>query len=119
MLGYTGPSRSRQSRLMSAPGSPSTPPTAAVRPARLLPFAAIMLVSVMVIGIGWYRGVSPDAALERHATIDAFVAEHWVVALAAFAAIYVAVVALSLPGAALLTICGGAMFGGLAAGSAA
>jgi uncharacterized membrane protein YdjX (TVP38/TMEM64 family) len=85
----------------------------------LLPFAAIMLVSVMVIGIGWYRGVSPVAALERHATIDAFVAEHWVVALAAFAAIYVAVVALSLPGAALLTICGGAMFGGLAAGSAA
>jgi uncharacterized membrane protein YdjX (TVP38/TMEM64 family) len=85
----------------------------------LLAFAAIMLVSIVVVGIGRYNGLTAVALLERRAAIDTFVAEHWVAALVAFAAIYVIVVALSLPGGALLTICGGAIFGGLAAGIAA
>ena len=104
---------------MSAPGNSNSPPTAGVRPARLLAFAAIMIAGFVVIGIGRYNGLSPVALLERHAAIEAFVARHWVAALLAFAAIYVVVVALSLPGAALLTIFGGALFGGLAAGTAA
>jgi uncharacterized membrane protein YdjX (TVP38/TMEM64 family) len=104
---------------MSTPGSPVSPPTAAIRPARVLAFAALIVLGFVVVGIGRYEGLSPVALLERHAAIDAFVATHWLAALAAFAAIYVVVIALSLPGGALLTICGGAIFGGLAAGSAA
>jgi len=104
---------------MTVPGNPDTPPTAGARPAPLLALAAIMVVSVVVIGIGRYNGLSAAGLLERHAAVDAFVARHWVAALIAFAAIYVVVIGLSLPGGALLTICGGAIFGGLAAGTAA
>jgi uncharacterized membrane protein YdjX (TVP38/TMEM64 family) len=104
---------------MSAPGNPNSPPTAGVRPARLLAFAAIMVTGFIVIGVGRYSGLSPVALLERHAAIDAFVARHWAAALLVFAAIYVVAVALSLPGGAFLTICGGAVFGGIAAGTAA
>jgi uncharacterized membrane protein YdjX (TVP38/TMEM64 family) len=85
----------------------------------LLAFVAIMVAGVVVVGIGRYNGLSPIALLEHRAAIDALVARHWAAALLAFAVIYVIVVALSLPGGALLTIFGGAIFGGLAAGAAA
>jgi uncharacterized membrane protein YdjX (TVP38/TMEM64 family) len=78
-----------------------------------------MAVSFVVIGIGRHNGLSAAALLERHAAIDALVARHWVAALIAFTAIYVVAVALSLPGGAILTIFGGAVFGGLAAAIAA
>jgi uncharacterized membrane protein YdjX (TVP38/TMEM64 family) len=99
-------------------------PTVSTGPAgfrlvRLLPLAVIILVSAVVIATGWYRHLSPVALLERRMAIDAFVAGHRFEALAAFTAAYALAVALSLPGAVLLTICGGIVFGGIAGGLAA
>jgi len=103
-----------------SPGSPLPPPSSArVRPARLVPLAIIVLAGAAVIGVAWYKGLSPVSLLEQRVAIDAFVGEHRVAALLAFTGIYTVVVALSLPGAALLTICGGIIFGGLPAGLAA
>jgi len=51
--------------------------------------------------------------------IDAFIDAHPVAAIAAFMAVYIAVVALSIPGAALLTTSGGILFGTFIGGSAA
>ncbi len=105
-----------------SPGHPSGDPgpsSPCPRAARLVPLAVVVVVSAAVIGLAWYKGLSPVSLLERRVAIDAFVGEHWLAALAAFAAIYAVAVALSLPGASLLTICGGIVFGGIAGGIAA
>jgi len=94
-------------------------PTPSARPARLLPLAAIALVSLAVIAVGWFEGVSASVLIERRSAVEAFVAQHWLAALVAFGAIYALTVALSLPGGALLTVGGGIIFGGLAGGFAA
>jgi uncharacterized membrane protein YdjX (TVP38/TMEM64 family) len=89
------------------------------RPARLLPLAAIVFASASLIAIAWYVGFTPVTLLERRAAIDAFVSAHWLAALGGFTVLYALAVALSLPGGAILTVCGGIAFGGLAGGSAA
>jgi uncharacterized membrane protein YdjX (TVP38/TMEM64 family) len=107
---------------MSARADPHpTVPAAAARfrLTRVLPLAVIVLVSVTVIAMGWYRYLSPGALIGHRDAIDAFVAEHQIAALAVFAGVYALAVALSLPGAALLTVCGGVVFGALAGGLAA
>jgi uncharacterized membrane protein YdjX (TVP38/TMEM64 family) len=103
----------------AADPNPPCPPVARFRPARLVPLGIIAFVSLNLIVLLWYYGLSPVALLERRVAIDAFVAEHRIAALGAFMAIYALAVALSLPGAVLLTICGGIVFGGFAGGLAA
>jgi uncharacterized membrane protein YdjX (TVP38/TMEM64 family) len=103
----------------AADPDPTDRSAARFRPARLVPLGLIMLLSVVVIAVGWYTDLSPVTLLERRAAIDRLVAEHRIVALAAFMGIYALAVALSLPGAVLLTICGGIVFGGFFGGLAA
>jgi uncharacterized membrane protein YdjX (TVP38/TMEM64 family) len=103
----------------AADPDPTDRSAARFRPARLVPLGLIMLLSVIVIAVGWYMDLSPVTLLERRAAIDRLVAEHRIVALAAFMGIYALAVALSLPGAVLLTICGGIVFGGFFGGLAA
>src|SRR4030081_3411975 len=94
-------------------------PTPERRAVRFLPLALIGLVSVTVIALGWHNHLSFAGLLASRAPIDAMVAGHPVAALAAFAGLYAVAVALSLPGAVFLTICGGAVFGAVAGGLAA
>jgi uncharacterized membrane protein YdjX (TVP38/TMEM64 family) len=106
---------------MSVPADPvpsARPASAGMRIARLVPLAAIALVSVIAIAVGWHEGLSPIVLIERRVAIEEFVGEHRLAALAAFAGIYALAVALSLPGAALLTVSAGVIFGGLAGGLA-
>ncbi len=77
----------------------------------------IVLLAVIAAAIGAFfyfdlgRYLSLEAFKAQQATLSAYVAENpWQSALAFFAA-YVAVAALSLPGAALMTLLGGAIFG--------
>jgi uncharacterized membrane protein YdjX (TVP38/TMEM64 family) len=48
--------------------------------------------------------------------LQTFVSQHWLTAIAGYGLIYMATVALSIPGAALLTVLGGFLFGWLIAG---
>jgi uncharacterized membrane protein YdjX (TVP38/TMEM64 family) len=89
------------------------------RPARLLPLAALVILSIAAIMLGWHRLFSPAAFAQRHAEIETLVAEHRAVALALFAGLYALAVALSLPGAVFLTIIGGILFGTLSGAIAA
>lgn len=78
---------------------------------RLLPIAAIAgaLVTVQVSGLG--RHVSL-AELQRHeATLRAYVEAHEFLGLAAYVALYAMMAALSVPGALVLTLAGGFLFG--------
>ncbi|HXW26476.1 MAG TPA: TVP38/TMEM64 family protein [Xanthobacteraceae bacterium] len=86
---------------------------------RLAPVAALVLVMALVFAMGWHRFVSLDTLVRHRAAIDAFIAARFGLAIAAFVGVYVAVVALSIPGAAVLTVAGGVLFGWFVGGLAA
>ena len=105
--------RAGQGLVYKATMSPDLPannrPTGFAR--RVLPLAAIIIfagVAYFVIGAA---GISLESLVRHRATIDGFVVEHRLLALIAYVGIYVAAVALSLPGAAFLTAAGGFLFG--------
>src|SRR5438552_15594317 len=99
--------------------SPSPAVAGPLRLRRFLPFAAMVVLMVVILAMGWHRELSFETLVRHRASIDAFVAQHYVTALAAFVALYIVVTALSIPGAVVLTICGGILFGWLAGGLAA
>ncbi len=78
---------------------------------RLVPVAVIVAVMAATFATGWHRQLSLETLIRHRAILDAFVSEHWIQAQAAYLGLYVAAVALSIPGAALLTIAGGILFG--------
>ncbi|MBV8826125.1 MAG: TVP38/TMEM64 family protein [Hyphomicrobiales bacterium] len=86
---------------------------------RLAPVAAVVLVMALVFAMGWHRFLSLETLVRHRAAIDGFVTARCALAVAAFVAIYVAAVALSIPGATILTIVGGILFGWLVGALAA
>ena len=77
-----------------------------------LAFAALLIALIaayFAFGLGEYFRL--EYFRSQQAAFDAFHREHPLQAAAMFFAIYVAVTALSLPGAAIMTIAGGAIFG--------
>lgn len=79
-------------------------------PLRLVPLAAIAVAAT--IGLIWLRPfLSFDVLATHHARLEALVAAHYLLAVAGFCAVYVVIVALSLPGATLATLTGGFLFG--------
>src|SRR5689334_813435 len=89
--------------------TPTRPPQSLVR--RMLPLAAIGIFA----GVAYYcvgaHGISLESLVSHRTAIDAFVIEHRLLAVLSYIALYVIVVALSLPGAAFLTLAGGFLFG--------
>ncbi len=84
---------------------------------RYLPLALLLGVGVLVVSQGWHKYLTLEQIAANRDLMRAFVAQHLATAITVYALIYVAVIALSLPGGALLTITGGFLFGWLAAGS--
>jgi uncharacterized membrane protein YdjX (TVP38/TMEM64 family) len=75
----------------------------------LLAVIAALIAAIFAFDLGRY--LSLERLQASKAAIDAYRDVHPVLASAAFLGIYVAVAALSLPGAAILTLGGGAIFG--------
>ncbi|MGZ8371531.1 MAG: TVP38/TMEM64 family protein [Rhodoplanes sp.] len=75
-----------------------------------------MCASLLVFATGLHRELSLATLIRHRAAINAFVAERPLAAFLGFVALYIGVVALSVPGAALLTVSGGLLFGPLAGG---
>jgi uncharacterized membrane protein YdjX (TVP38/TMEM64 family) len=85
----------------------------------LLPLAAFAIfagAAYFMLGEG---GISLESLVRNRASIDAFVAEHRLLAVIAYIGIYIVAVALSVPGAAFLTMAGGFLFGEAVGASAA
>ena len=80
------------------------------------PLVVLVVAAALVYVSGAYEYVSLATIAEHRDALQDFVSLHWLGALAGFGLIYIAVVALSIPGAALLTMIGGFLFGWLAAG---
>lgn len=93
---------------------PESPPSAAAPRGptrRLLLLAAVAVLAGIVYAAVGPGGLSLEALVRHRMEIDAFVAEHRVVAVLAYIVLYIGVVALSLPGATFLTVSGGFLFG--------
>lgn len=78
---------------------------------RLLPLAALVAIAVAVFALGLDRYLSLDTLRENRQTLSAFVSDNRIGAILMYVAIYILVVALSLPGATVLTLSGGFLFG--------
>jgi len=107
---------------MPIDGSPAVIPTVlrSGRPwvRRLGPLAAVAVAMVAVYAGGWHREVSLENLIRHRAAIEAFVGNHYMIAISVFIAVYVVSVAISIPGAVLLTVSSGALFGWLVGGLA-
>ena len=73
--------------------------------------AAVVVLIVLFFAFDLHRFLSLEAIKERQADLDAWRTSQPLRAALVFFSIYVAVTALSLPGAAVLTLAGGAIFG--------
>ena len=79
----------------------------------------IGLAAVIVFAIGLHRYFSFETLVRNRVALPEFVGAHYWATVAAFVAIYIVVVALSIPGALFLTIGGGILFGWIIGGAAA
>lgn len=82
-----------------------------------LPLAAIVVLMIAAWATGWFDAFTLSNLIQRRGELAAFVADDVVVALLAYALLYIVLVALSFPGAGLLTIAGGFLFGVAVAGT--
>ena len=78
---------------------------------KLLVFAAIVLAAAAFFALGGQKYLSFESIKAQQATIDAWYATNPLATALGFFAIYVAVTALSLPGATIMTLVAGAIFG--------
>ncbi len=78
---------------------------------RFAPLAVIGLAVALVFAMGWHKYISFDVLSQNLAALDAWVRANLILAMLAFGLTYAIVVALSLPGAAVLTLTGGVLFG--------
>jgi uncharacterized membrane protein YdjX (TVP38/TMEM64 family) len=78
---------------------------------RLWPVFALVSGAVLFLALGGGDLLSLERLQREHASLTAFVSGHYLQAVLAFMLLYVAVVAFSIPGGAVLTLAGGFMFG--------
>lgn len=86
---------------------------------RLLPLTILVVLTVAMLYFFGRGAVSLQTLADHRAAVDAFVAAHRILAIAAYVLLYIAVVALSLPGATFMTLAGGFLFGVVLGASAA
>jgi uncharacterized membrane protein YdjX (TVP38/TMEM64 family) len=78
---------------------------------RMIPVTVVVGALVIIWAAGWQRHLSFETLASHRAAIDEFVARHFSMAVAGFVAMEVVVVGLSLPGAVMLTVAAGIVFG--------
>jgi uncharacterized membrane protein YdjX (TVP38/TMEM64 family) len=102
---------------MTSPSGPSAVPTAAWK--RYLPLAVLGLVMAIVLLNGWHRQLTLENVVAVRDRSQLFLQNHIIQSLLGFIAIYIAAVTLSLPGAGILTLTSGLLFGWFLGGLAA
>jgi uncharacterized membrane protein YdjX (TVP38/TMEM64 family) len=78
---------------------------------RWLPLIMLAGLIGVAYAFGLQRYVSLEAIAQNHAALEGYVRDNLVLAVFIYMAIYIGVVSLSLPGAGLLSIAGGFIFG--------
>src|SRR5262245_9491388 len=86
---------------------------------RLWPLVLLLAGMAFVFAMGWHRYLTLQELVDRRDALRAAIPGHTIFALLPVLAISVVTVAFSLPGAAVLTLAGGFLFGWLIGGIAA
>jgi uncharacterized membrane protein YdjX (TVP38/TMEM64 family) len=84
---------------------------------RFVPIGVVVVGLAFAYAMGWHRYFSLMFLAESRDTLNAYVADNYLLSLAAFGAVYALAVAFSVPAASVLTIFGGFLFGWLAGGA--
>lgn len=98
------------------PGAKSSPGSAALR---YLPLAVLAAGTIAVFATGTHRLLSLEAIVTYRDGLQNFVATKGIVAVLAYAGVYVTAVAMSVPGSIFLTMLAGFLFGWLLGSSVA
>lgn len=78
---------------------------------RWLPLIVMIAAGLVVFAMGWHRYLTFKTIGLNYEALKSFIDTNLAAALALYVAAYVAVVALSLPGALIMTLAGGLLFG--------
>ena len=78
---------------------------------KMLVLAAIVAAAAVFFALGGHRYLSFESLKAHQAAIDSYYESHPLATALAFFAFYVAVTGLSLPGATIMTLAAGAIFG--------
>jgi uncharacterized membrane protein YdjX (TVP38/TMEM64 family) len=78
---------------------------------RWLPLVVLLALMALAFALGWHKVLSLKAIGLNYHALKTFIAANLPAALALYIAAYVAIVALSLPGAIGMTLAGGLLFG--------
>ena len=78
---------------------------------RLWPLLLLLAAVAFVFAMGWHRYLTLQELVERREALRDAIAGHAILSILVFMAVYAATVAVSLPGAAVLTLAGGFLFG--------
>ena len=78
---------------------------------RFWPLALLAIFAAVIFGLDLHQYLSFSALREHRASLTAFVTEHAVIAALLYIAIYAIATAISIPGATVLSIAGGFLFG--------
>jgi uncharacterized membrane protein YdjX (TVP38/TMEM64 family) len=87
------------------------PPKAGLSFKRLLPLLILVSGLILFLALDLGRFISFDTLREHRESMITWVAEHWLMAASIYLLCYIAVVAFSLPGGAVMTMTGGFLFG--------
>ena len=90
---------------------PAAPPQPTLSVRRLVPLGALVAAGVVFVLFGGHRYLSFSALAENRAWLRGLVERWGAGAALGYIAVYAAVVALSVPGGAILTLAGGFLFG--------
>jgi len=82
------------------------------------PLIVVCAIMVLLVAAGAYRQVTLENMVLLHDRFHRVLADHPVVSVAAYVALYISAAALSLPGCPLVTAAGGLLFGWLVGGVA-
>ena len=85
---------------------------------RYAPLLILAVIAAAILASGVGRQLSLDAMQHNETALRGFVARHRLLAIAAYVALYAVATAVSLPGALVLTLAGGFLFGTWIGGSA-
>jgi uncharacterized membrane protein YdjX (TVP38/TMEM64 family) len=94
--------------------SPVPDPASFTAAKRWFPLAVIACLMIGAYAFGLHEYLSLQNIAANREELRRFIASNWALALFIYALVYAAAVALSVPGATLLTIVGGLLFGWLA-----
>ena len=83
-----------------------------------LPLALIAAASLAIFSMGWHKYLTFEQIGMNYEAIRTFIKDNLILSILAYMGLYIAVVALSLPGALALTLAGGLLFGWLIGGTA-